>query len=111
STYRRSGHINKHCAPRSSKMTKNIFDGFDERRSWNKEESRNDRRDNEFEQVDAKAARHAKQSATHRLEVGDRLRQQRSQISRCQVPCLIRPVSDQRPSLDGFGGGARRGEG
>ena len=65
--------VGKRMDQSSGKMAQNIFYGLDERRPRDKQESRNDSRSNELEQVDTKAARGTEQGAAHWFEVGNRL--------------------------------------
>ena len=78
-------------------MAKDIFDRLDKRRSWNEEETRNDRGSNEFEQIDAQASRRTKESAADRFQIWRGLRQQSAQVSRCQIPDFVCFIADQRP--------------
>src|SRR5215813_11899307 len=87
-------------------MLKYIFDGMDQSRPWNKEKTGNNRRQNEFEQIDAGTAGSREHTGAQRFVSRCDLYDHRLYVAGGELPSLIGVSANDWPGLDCLG---RRG--
>src|SRR5215469_10778367 len=87
-------------------MLKYIFDGMDQSRPWNKEKTGNNRRQNEFKQIDAGTAGSREHPGAQRFESQCDLYEHCPKVTGGELPGIIGIITNYRPGLDRLG---RRG--